>query len=107
MNHTPLVVFSHLRWQFVFQRPQHIMTRLGRTRDVLFVEEPIPGASAPSLEIHDVAAGVRVCRPHSPSAETGFHERHDLALVPLLAEWLEENGFRDPVAWLYTPMAIG
>ena len=37
---SPLVVFSHLRWDFVFQRPQHLLTRLARTRPVLFVEEP-------------------------------------------------------------------
>jgi glycosyltransferase involved in cell wall biosynthesis len=36
-----IIVFSHLRWSFVIQRPQHIITRLARNRHVLFVEEPI------------------------------------------------------------------
>src|SRR4051794_31097609 len=35
-----LLVFSHLRWDFVFQRPQHLMTRCARHRTVHFVEEP-------------------------------------------------------------------
>jgi hypothetical protein len=26
-----LIVFCHLRWDFVFQRPQHLMTRLAET----------------------------------------------------------------------------
>src|SRR4051794_39425602 len=34
-----VVVFSHLRWDFVWQRPQHVLTRLARSRRVLFVEE--------------------------------------------------------------------
>jgi hypothetical protein len=37
-----LVVFSHLRWEFVFQRPQHIISRLAEQMKILFVEEPIP-----------------------------------------------------------------
>lgn len=36
-----LIVFSHLRWDFVYQRPQHIISRLAKTLKVLFVEEPI------------------------------------------------------------------
>jgi UDP-galactopyranose mutase len=38
----PLVVFSHLRWDFVYQRPQHLLSRLAERRRVLFIEEPIP-----------------------------------------------------------------
>lgn len=37
-----IIVFSHLRWNFVTQRPQHLISRLAETRKVLFVEEPIP-----------------------------------------------------------------
>ena len=36
-----LVVFCHLRWQFVYQRPQHIISRLAKNLKVLFIEEPI------------------------------------------------------------------
>src|ERR1700716_3250900 len=37
----PIIVHSHLRWDFVWQRPQQLLTRLSRTNRVLFVEEPI------------------------------------------------------------------
>src|SRR5262245_21187406 len=43
--------FSHLRWDFVFQRPQHLLSRCARERRVFFVEEPIIDRSAPKLEI--------------------------------------------------------
>jgi hypothetical protein len=50
-----LIVFSYLRWDFVYQRPQHIMSRLARHWRILFVEEPVfdPGPAqrsrSPSL----------------------------------------------------------
>ena len=35
-----LLVFSHLRWNFVYQRPQHLLARLGRDYRVFYIEEP-------------------------------------------------------------------
>ena len=36
-----LIVFSHLRWDFVWQRPQHLLSRLAAERRVFFIEEPV------------------------------------------------------------------
>ncbi len=36
-----LVCFSHLRWDFVFQRPQHLLTRLAKLTNVFYLEEPV------------------------------------------------------------------
>lgn len=36
-----MVVFCHLRWQFVYQRPQHLISRMAKNRKVLLIEEPI------------------------------------------------------------------
>ena len=38
---TTLICFSHLRWDFVFQRPQHLMSRFAREMSVIYWEEPI------------------------------------------------------------------
>ena len=49
----PLICFSHLRWDFVLQRPQHLMNRFGRTRQIYFFEEFIPtDHHSPYLEYH-------------------------------------------------------
>jgi hypothetical protein len=48
-----VICFSHLRWDFVFQRPQHLMTRFARTHRVFFIEEPVFDAGTPSLEVID------------------------------------------------------
>ncbi|MBT2323632.1 glycosyltransferase [Variovorax paradoxus] len=100
-----IVVFSHLRWDFVYQRPQHLLSRLARQFEVLFVEEPIPGAASPYLERIDAAPGVEVLRPHLPGAAPGFHDDHVPALRRLLAEHLERRSLRDHWLWFYTPMA--
>ena len=48
-----LICISHLRWDFVWQRPQHLLSRLAKTHRVLFVEEPIASAhdSEPHLQV--------------------------------------------------------
>ena len=40
-RHYDMIVFCHLRWQFVYQRPQHIISRMAREMNVLMVEEPL------------------------------------------------------------------
>ncbi len=98
------LVFSHLRWDFVFQRPQHLLSRIARSSPVLFVEEPVPTQAAPWLEMRDVAPGVTVIRPHTNSDAPGFHDDQLPALRSLLAPVF--SPLTDPVVWFYTPMAL-
>jgi glycosyltransferase involved in cell wall biosynthesis len=100
-----LIVFSHLRWNFVYQRPQHLMTRLARHYPVVFVEEPVRGATA-RIDVSTPAEGVQVLRPQTPVDAAGFHDDQLPVLGPLLAGWLRERGIEDRLAWLYTPMAL-
>ena len=59
-----LIVFSHLRWDFVYQRPQHLMTRLAKHYRVFFFEEPVLREGPPLLEVTETTASVHICRPH-------------------------------------------
>src|ERR1041385_1812634 len=65
-QHQPdLICLSHLRWNFVFQRPQHLMSRFTRQRRVFFIEEPIYDTSGPRLNTTVCAqTGVHVVTPH-------------------------------------------
>jgi UDP-galactopyranose mutase len=102
-----LVVFSHLRWDFVFQRPQHLLSRFARTRPVLFVEEPVPDPDGPARwEITTPAAGVTVCRPRTPVAEHGFSDAQNAALAPLVRELVAERAGASYDLWFYTPLAL-
>ena len=66
---TPLIVFSHLRWEFVYQRPQQLMSRLaGQEFFVLFVEEPAWSDGSPGDENVDANCGPSRNGPVSPAA---------------------------------------
>ncbi|MDQ2835389.1 MAG: UDP-galactopyranose mutase [Acidobacteriota bacterium] len=111
-TYAPLLVFSHLRWHFVTQRPQHLLTRAARTRPVYFWEEPCihQAGEAPAF-VHEggtleflaagEAADVTVIRPHffdGEDATTGQRR--------LLDQWLREQSVKSFDRWYYTPMAL-
>jgi UDP-galactopyranose mutase len=99
-----LLCFSHLRWDFVYQRPQHLMSRFARDRRVYYVEEPVFGAHEPRLEVRRGADGVSVVVPHLPHAEP---EQAEALQRRLLDGMMADEGIGAHVAWFYTPMALG
>ena len=103
----PVIVLSHLRWDFVFQRPQHLLSRLAQHRRVYFVEEPI---HAPNSEPHWVksedAPNVVVCRPHTPVASPHFHDEQMPVLRDLLQRLVNDEKLDRYAVWFYTPMAL-
>ena len=99
-----LLVFSHLRWDFVFQRPQHLLSRLASWWRIWFVEEPVPGSSA-GWTLRDEAPGITVCRPTTTADAPGFSGPQTALLAPLVRRLIEEQGIQRPVVWLETPLA--
>ena len=100
-----LIVFSHLRWDFVYQRPQQLMTRLAKHYRVFFVEEPLRDETQ-RLEISTPASNVWVCRAHTTVDAAGFHDAQLGPLQSVLDEVVARFGIEAPVVWLYTPMAL-
>ena len=101
-----LVVFSHLRWDFVYQRPQQLLSRLAKRYRVFFVEEPVFDSGPARWEISRPLDNLAVCRPHSPLHAVGFHDEQIPVLRALLNELSREQNFQDLTAWVYTPMAL-
>ncbi|MDQ6627857.1 MAG: glycosyltransferase [Pseudomonadota bacterium] len=101
-----IVVFSHLRWNFVFQRPQHLLSRLALRYPVVFIEEPVRCEGPAWLEDSAPMQGVRVLRPHTPVEAPGFHDDQLAILEPLIADWFAAECIVDTIAWFYTPMAL-
>ncbi len=102
-----VICFSHLRWDFVFQRPQHLMTRFAAKRSVVVWEEPSqapPGAAA-SLDVAPGQGGVMVVRPLLP--EGLKPEEAEAALAALLEGFVAERRIVQPICWYYTPMMLG
>jgi UDP-galactopyranose mutase len=102
-----LICFSHLRWDFVFQRPQHLMQRFAHEMNVTYWEEPIdaPAADAPFLEVREAenAPGVHIAVPHLPEGMS--EEDRDATLSRLLDAHVASLS-RPLIAWYYTPMML-
>jgi glycosyltransferase involved in cell wall biosynthesis len=100
-----LVCFSHLRWNPVFQRPQHLMVRAARTYDVVFFEEPVFDAiRSPRLDIRDAAGGIKVAVPVLP-VDLPASSRNR-ALNALLRSLVGGLHGAHRVFWYYTPNAL-
>jgi glycosyltransferase involved in cell wall biosynthesis len=100
-----LLCLSHLRWSFVYQRPQHVMSRLSRDYDVLFFEEPIFDTSpSASLDVSSPVAGVTVLVPHLPGGMS--HEDVLAAQARLLDAYLAEQTHDELLLWYLTPMSL-
>ncbi len=98
-----LIVFSHLRWDFVYQRPQHLLTRLAEYGQVFFIEEPIFSHDEARLEVSTPVPNVNVCKIFTPVDMPGFHDDQLPHLQRLIRDVVGDD---DHIVWLYTPMAL-
>lgn len=100
-----LLCLSHLRWNFVFQRPQHLLTRATKSHLVLYFEEPLyEPVTRPTLRISEPVPGLRVLTPVLPDGTSPAQ-----AVVmqrALLNAALAELSYEHLVLWYYTPMAL-
>jgi len=98
-----LICFSHLRWNFVYQRPQHLMSRFTKHFRVFYIEEPLYDApSSYNTTYEDANTGVSVITPHLPiSAKDDPMEKQ-----ALLDQFLESNDIKKMISWYYTPMPL-
>jgi hypothetical protein len=100
-----MVCFAHLRWDFVFQRPQHLMTRFAKDRQVIFVEEPhFDAQGEATLAVEPRQGNLAVAVPHLPPGTEG--EAVNAQLRNLVDKLFSRLGRQDPILWYYTPMAL-
>jgi UDP-galactopyranose mutase len=102
---TDVMCFCHLRWNFVFQRPQHLMSRCAERNRVYYIEEPIFQDDNLSLQ-HVVCpqTGVHAVTPFLPSKTQA--DAVPILLQQLLTDFVRNERIKDFIAWYYTPMAI-
>src|SRR5436189_1571533 len=81
-----LICFSHLRWNFVYQRPQHLMSRFAQRGRVFFIEEPIIDGQGPYIELSGSRENLFVCVPHLPDDSD-----IDGVMIALVDQLVREN----------------
>jgi UDP-galactopyranose mutase len=101
---TAIIVFSHLRWDFVLQRPQHLLSKLAQDYQVLFVEEPIHDAQGTHWVLSNPEPNITVCQPHTTVSMPGFHDDQLPQLRQLVRQLVSDHD--DHMVWFYTPMAL-
>jgi len=100
-----LVCLSHLRWGFVYQRPQHLLSRFARNGRVFFVEEPVPTDGVPRMEHYTCPeSGVNIMVPQMPHGLSAATQETIQKL--LLNNMLLEYEIGEYLLWYYTPMAL-
>ncbi len=105
-----LVCFSHLHWDFVWQRPQHLMSRFAQHGRVFYVEDAFYHADdfiTPHIEIKERPHGLKVVVVHLPQRLRADEAAADQAQFEVLSRYFSEQGLTDYLFWYYTPMALG
>ncbi|HEV2472356.1 MAG TPA: glycosyltransferase [Chthonomonadales bacterium] len=111
MQSFDLVVVSHLRWSYVWQRPQHLISRLANYHRVLFVEEPVAAedtGDCPVPYLQKVSENVTVLRPRLTSEQIGDSAlwlwpcRHEIA--DQVRKAIGRTGINAAALWFYTPL---
>jgi UDP-galactopyranose mutase len=100
-----LICFSHLPWHFVYQRPQHLMSRAAKTWRVFFFEAARVGMPETRLEIREDPSGVIIATPHISKEDEGG-DKPRLSRMRLLDELVQTYTIKNPVFWYYTPVAL-
>jgi len=100
-----ILCFSHLRWDFVFQRPQHLLTRFAKIFNVYFLEEPVfENIATPFLSKSTREENLWVLVPHLPE---GLSQKEIIDLQEdLVSQFLKSKNLNDYAFWYYTPMAL-
>jgi glycosyltransferase involved in cell wall biosynthesis len=99
-----LLCFTHLRWSFVYQRPQHLFSRAAKHYRVIYLEDPLYAAiDEPRIDLSAGPGAVTIAVPVLPETTP---EKERVALRrQLLDDLLAETGAPD-IVWYYTPMAL-
>lgn len=98
-----IICFTHLRWNFVYQRPQHIMSRFAKYAHMFYIEEPVFDAEIPMYTYNFEVGNICIVVPHLPQ-DAG--ELAPVMLKKLLDEFLHKFDLDRVMFWYYTPMAL-
>src|SRR4051812_3852467 len=99
-----LICFCHLRWDFVYQRPQHLMSRFAKTNRVFLIEEPLFDATHTNYMVISTKENITVAVPHF---KKDVPEKDIIAQqITWLKDIFEDESVTDYFIWYYSPMSL-
>lgn len=104
LHDVDLLCFSHLRWGFVFQRPNHLLSRFSKHQRVFFIEEPIFQDAADKIHIENYNDNLYVVTPHLQHRSNG--EEVVSGLQKMVSSLILQMQVKRFFSWYYTPMAL-
>jgi glycosyltransferase involved in cell wall biosynthesis len=109
-NDFPIIVHCHLRWDFVWQRPQQIFSRLAENHRILFIEDPVIAEGEPRLAIDEPMPNLVRIVPQIPQHLAVNSDKDAEIFLPQIRQALGEHPllagqFDEPVHWFYSPMS--
>ncbi|MBZ9798938.1 glycosyltransferase [Mesorhizobium sp. ES1-4] len=100
-----LVCFSHLRWNFVHQRPQHILTLASTKQAVIYFEEPVfEDVPQPLMRTSEASPNILIVAPVLPLGTSAA--KADAVQRRFVQQTISSRPHRRLIAWYYTPMAL-
>lgn len=100
-----LLVFSHLRWDFIVQRPHHLVVRYAKFRRVYYIEEPVFGVTTePRLFMKNPSPNIHLVIPYFPADMEPETTR--IAMMNMISDLIEEENIQEFTSLYYTPTAI-
>ena len=100
-----LICFSHLRWNFVYQRPQHILSRFSTQYTTYYIEEYIINDQEDGYDIYRTKEKVWVVTPHLNRATFSEIDKN-VRVSKIIKDIFEQRQIYNYIFWYYTPMAL-
>jgi len=100
-----IICFSHLRWNFVHQRPQHLLSRFTKEQRVFYVEEYITSSDPDGYTISSPQENLFVVIPHLKKSQ-GSNTDENYRVEKIVSKLFNDNKIESPIFWYYTPMAL-
>ena len=99
-----LVCFSHLRWNFVYQRPQHLLSRFSKYYTTYYIEEFVFNDEKDGYSSYVTKENVTVVIPHLKHKLAGNSD--DIRKMNVMMSLFKDKGINNYIFWYYTPMAL-
>lgn len=100
-----VICISHLRWDFVYQRPQHLMSRFAKVKPVFYFEEPLFSDEPTRVEISQREDNLFVVVPHISHSDRE-NDRVTRIQREMLNKLISSKGLSNFLLWFYTPMGM-